>query len=408
VANGDMTEERFYGELGETVKTVKSIRSEVPSRLWPVFTTQYVFDYFGRMRTLVYPDGEVLTYSYDQGGLLASARGIKGGKPYEYLKDLAYDEFGQRVRLQLGNNVETSYQYEPQTRRLAQILTKGADGSILQSQSYHYDPVGNITKTTNQPFTTRDLTARSVEQSYDYDDLHRLIEASGTYRVGSEHIDRHQSTFDYDTIGNFKTKDQRHWYQDPLTGVQSNRPHTTYTFSYQFNGPQPHAVTNVGGHTYHYDNNGNLTRRVNDQTGQLRQIHWNEEDRITRLLDQGKETVFRYDDAGMRVFKRGKYGETIYIDPNFSLRNGEVGSKHIFAGSTRLATKMVMKENRTGASKNTYVRDGKEDLISTDKAVRKLITVHESALGAGLLMRCSGRQHVVHLQIEFTVYIFKI
>jgi hypothetical protein len=35
------------------------------------------------------------------------------------------------VRLQLGNNVETSYQYEPKTRRLARIHTKGADGSTL-------------------------------------------------------------------------------------------------------------------------------------------------------------------------------------------------------------------------------------------------------------------------------------
>jgi hypothetical protein len=52
---------RFYGKLGETVKTVKSIRSDIPSRMWPVYTTGYVFDSFGRMRELTYPDGEVLT-----------------------------------------------------------------------------------------------------------------------------------------------------------------------------------------------------------------------------------------------------------------------------------------------------------------------------------------------------------
>jgi YD repeat-containing protein len=65
-------EERFYGE---TVKTVKSIRSDVPSRAWPVYTTESVFDYFGRLRRLTYPDGELLTYTYDQGGLLVTAAG---------------------------------------------------------------------------------------------------------------------------------------------------------------------------------------------------------------------------------------------------------------------------------------------------------------------------------------------
>jgi hypothetical protein len=35
VETADYTEERSYGDLGETVKTVKSIRSDVPSRAWP-------------------------------------------------------------------------------------------------------------------------------------------------------------------------------------------------------------------------------------------------------------------------------------------------------------------------------------------------------------------------------------
>jgi RHS repeat-associated protein len=338
------------------VKTVKSIRSDVPSREWPVYTTESVFDYFGRLRRLTYPDGELLTYTYDQGGLLATAHGVKGNKPYEYLRDLAYDEFGQRRRLQAGNGVETRYSYDPLTRRLASILTIGAAGQVLQNIDYAYDRVGNVLSTENRPFVTRDDTSRSVVQQYAYDDLHRLITASGTYAIGADHIDRHQSAFTYDTIGNFQVKDQRHWYEDPLTGSQSNRPHSTYTFGYQYQGAQPHAVTHVGGKTYSYDQNGNLVLRIDDQTGQTRQILWNEENRITRLLDQGKETIFRYDDAGMRIVKRGKYGEIAYVDPNFSIREGEVASKHIFAGSTRLATKLVMMENRTSASKNTYIR----------------------------------------------------
>jgi RHS repeat-associated protein len=354
--NGDLQEERFYGKLGETVKTVKSIRSDVPSREWPLYTTGYLFDSMGRMRKLTYPDGEQLSYTYDQGGLLEGAAGVKQGKEYIYLLDLAYDEFRQRVKMELGNNVVSRYSYDPLNRRLKSLVTHGSEGQVLQNLSYDYDPVGNITQTVNRDFVTRDATARTVAQSYDYDDLHRLTAANGGYAIGGDHLDKYTNNFIYDTIGNFQTKDQRHWYEDPLNGSQSERPHSSYNFAYQYQGPQPHAPTHVGGMSYKYDANGNLIQRTEDQNGKERIIHWTEENRIARILDQGKETIFRYDDAGTRIVKRGKYGETVYVDPNFSIRNGEVASKHVFAGSTRIATKLVMQENRTGASKKTYVR----------------------------------------------------
>jgi RHS repeat-associated protein len=356
VANGDIMEERFYGKLGETVKTVKSIRSDVPSREWALYTTEYIFDSMGRMRQLTYPDGEVLTYNYDLGGLLESASGVKSGREYIYLNDISYDEYGQRVRLDLGNDVVTRYQYDEKTRRLEHILTLSAEGEVLQNIDYKYDLVGNITDTENAGFVTRDDTPRTVTQSYGYDDLHRLISADGAYSIGNDHLDKYRNDFFYDTIGNFINKYQQHWYENALDGSKSARPHTSYNYDYDYTGLQPHAPTQVGGMNYKYDANGNLAIRTEDKTGKQRIINWTEENRIASILDQGKETIFRYDDAGTRIVKRGKYGEIVYVDPNFSIRNGEVASKHIFAGNTRIATKMVMKENRTGASKKTYVR----------------------------------------------------
>jgi RHS repeat-associated protein len=356
VANGDIMEERFYGKLGETVKTVKSIRSDVPSREWPLYTTEYIFDSMGRMRQLTYPDGEVLTYNYDQGGLLESASGIKQGREYNYLKDLSYDEYGQRVKLDLGNDVVTRYQYDEKTRRLDHILTINSDGQVLQNIDYAYDDVGNILNTENVGFVTRDDTPRTVSQSYGYDDLHRLTSADGSYDIGNDHLDKYSNDFIYDTIGNFEKKDQQHWYENALDGSRSARPQSSYEYGYRYEGTQPHAPTNVGGMTYQYDANGNLALRTEDKTGKQRIINWTEENRIASIFDQGKETIFRYDDGGTRIVKRGKYGETVYVDPNFSIRNGEVASKHIFAGSSRIATKMVMQENRTNASKKNYVR----------------------------------------------------
>ena len=63
----------------------------------------------GRMRQLTYPDGEVLTYGYDEGGLLETASGAKQGRDYHYLIDLAYDHYDhydQRVLLDHGTRYE--------------------------------------------------------------------------------------------------------------------------------------------------------------------------------------------------------------------------------------------------------------------------------------------------------------
>jgi RHS repeat-associated protein len=42
------------------------------------------------------------------------------------------------------------------------------------------------------------------------------------------------------------------------------------------------------------------------------------------------------------VIKRGPQGETVYVNQWFTVRNRQVVSKHVYAGSTRIATNMVM------------------------------------------------------------------
>ena len=50
-----------------------------------------------------YPDGEVLTYHYDSGGLVNAAAGVKSGVRTDYLRRLEYDKFeefkGARLEL---------------------------------------------------------------------------------------------------------------------------------------------------------------------------------------------------------------------------------------------------------------------------------------------------------------------
>ncbi|MDH5654185.1 MAG: hypothetical protein OEZ39_20200 [Gammaproteobacteria bacterium] len=135
------SKERWYGKLGETLKETQIIDS---FNAVETFTTQYAYDSWGRLHQLTYPDGEVLTYTYDAGGNVNHAEGVKQQDRFVYLKRLDYDKFGQRVFLELGNGVTTNYQYDAKTRRLAVLKTQSKLNQ-LQNLTYAYDKVGNMT-----------------------------------------------------------------------------------------------------------------------------------------------------------------------------------------------------------------------------------------------------------------------
>jgi YD repeat-containing protein len=85
------SEQRWYGRLGETVKELKRINASNNPVAGNKYETDYVFDSFGRMKEMTYPDGEVLSYAYDKGGLLNKAVGSKRQNPYKYINAINYD-----------------------------------------------------------------------------------------------------------------------------------------------------------------------------------------------------------------------------------------------------------------------------------------------------------------------------
>src|SRR5206468_8307041 len=101
---------------------------------------------------------------------------------------------------------------------------------------------------------------------------------------------------------------------------------TSYMFDYAYasSGPtsaQPHAPVHIGDRTFAYDLNGNQKGWTDDRNGTRRSIVWDEENRIQSLFDNGHEKTYAYNDAGERVIKRGPQGETVYVNPYFTMRN---------------------------------------------------------------------------------------
>ncbi|GAA2207343.1 hypothetical protein GCM10009850_028010 [Nonomuraea monospora] len=347
---------RQYGPLGEVVSESKTLPG--PSYHTKTFTTGYRHDSFGRVLQLTYPDGEVLTYGYDSGGQVITATGVKGGHTYPYLRDLQYDKFEQRTKITLGNGTSTTFSYDAADRSLALLSSTLPTGYEFQRYRYSYDDVGNITRLqndTNIPdsSTTPKLGGPST-QTYVYDNLYRLTQASGQYTPNVGTTDVYALRLTYDTVHNLVGKQQRHAVV-ASNGSEQVQQDTTYSHVYSF-GSRPHAPTRVGPDAMRYDGNGNLIDQESDEHGKpRRQLIWDEDNRLACVHDTAKNDTqpqdpsacddhrkpptvrFTYDDQGQRVVKDSSQ-TTLYPNQNYTARN-QTEYKHVFVGTTRIATK---------------------------------------------------------------------
>jgi len=201
--------EFFYDNLGREIRSEKTIDGIT-------YSVQRVYDAMDRLKSLAYPDGEVVNYTYSISGGIKTVTGAQ-----TYVSDVSYTETGQMSHVDYGNNTYADYQYDPLTLRLSRLTT---NGGALQDFQYQFDNVGNIRAITDGVYT--------ATQSFSYDDLNRLVSAAGQ-SYGTK-------TYKYDSIGNILEKD----------GV---------AYNYGENGAGPHAVTSGNnGTVISYDENGNM------------------------------------------------------------------------------------------------------------------------------------------------------
>lgn len=372
------SELREYGRLGEITREIKTITAAAPgggSSPVPTYETLYDFDTFGRLMRIVLPDGETLLHEYDTGGNVTRIEGRFNGQQYNYLEELYYDEFGQREFMALGNGIKTHYQYDPATRRLCRLQTgktvqsvdgcesfvkdntngevnaqlaslvdgkrSSANTGQFQNLHYAYDDVGNILGTANAVrITSQRELGGPAWQGYNYDSLYRLTGANGQFETRNGQYDSYSLAMAYSNIHNITHKDQQHTLQDASGAKSRTMRATSYKWDYAYGGSQPHAPDHIGNRTFSYDANGNQTGWDHDDNGTRRNIIWDDENRIQKIGDPGNTLEFAYDDTGERMMKRGQHGMSVYINQYFTVRNLALSSKHVFAGTSRIATKV--------------------------------------------------------------------
>ncbi len=268
----------YYDKLGRTKETIKTVNGTP-------YSTKTTYDALGRTKSVTYPDLEVVNYTYDTGGNLAS---IYDGTT-TYASYSGYNALGQNSNITYGNGVTTDYTYETNTNRLSTIVTKPSTGADFLNLSYAYDNADNITSLV-------DGTDATYTQNFSYDDLDRLTDAySDNYGLLS---------YAYDTIGNITSK----------RGV-----------SYTYGSSRPHAVTETDGGTNAPD----------------RALVYNDNNKPSSIDFDGEITDFVYSgvwSSHNRAKKVATAATTVYIG-NLYEKTGSTVTKYIFAGGTRVAMK---------------------------------------------------------------------
>ena len=351
----------YYGRQGEVTKTVRTVMASVADIRTYVYGATY--DSWNRVQTMTYPDGEVVTYHYNAAGQVESMTSNKQGRQSVIVDRIGYDKEGHTVYTKLGNGTETTYTYDKQRERL-QVMNLTADGQTVMENRYRYDAVDNILGITNaaNPTSLTKLNKAKLggksSHTYEYDELNRLIHASGKAKRAS-----------YDMVMSFGRM------SEPLTKIQKVDSTTTaksYNFAYKYeDSNHPTAPTQIGHDHYTYDANGNPTLVTNDSTNTTREMYWDEDNRLMVLSDNGKTSRYTYNAAGERIMKSYGTMEGVYINgapqgitfhetDNFTLYPASILSvnknrftKHYFIGDKRVASRIG-----TGLFNNVYGRNG--------------------------------------------------
>jgi RHS repeat-associated protein len=343
-----------YGNMGELTKNIHTF--VVPGGDAYTFQTKWEYDSWNRVIGIYYPDGEYVSYEYDNGGKLIAMSGLKNSISYDYIDDVKYDKFGSRTRIDYGNGTYSLYSYHPQNRRLTNLQSYEMSNLLMHDLYYYYDDAGNITGQSNYGNYVNGNTGGVYEASYSYDDLYRLSSSAGyfsSYYNGYRQFDLEMS---YSPSGNIVSKSQ-----NAQILINGNASTISYSNSYDY-GNRPHTVTQAGAYGFDWDLNGNMTYR-NIVLGDRFQC-WDEENRLVSVWDNcdnpsgglSQLSVYLYDGGGERAWKltgqemetklsgKGVYtnvsfDKTLYSSPLMVVTDKEY-SKHYFIEGERVCTKI--------------------------------------------------------------------
>ena len=237
------TEDRLYGLLGEIVEEKRAM--PLPGGQVNTYVTRFEFDTWNRLQRMTYPDGELLTYTYDSGGLVRSISGDDSAINELYAGRIDYDKFGQRLLIDIGNGTRTTYAYDGRTQRLTNVQATLAVGYRFHDFAFTYDAVGNLTSLENRALPPGSFPGPGLgnaiggpwAKTYAYDDLYRLTTSTGRHETTPNAANIYTFSQTYDTIHNISKKTQTNEFKSSV------QPQTTYDYTFTYPGSERRGRT---------------------------------------------------------------------------------------------------------------------------------------------------------------------
>ncbi|WP_180231081.1 SpvB/TcaC N-terminal domain-containing protein [Bacillus toyonensis] len=330
-------------------------------------------DALGRVIKQNTPDGSIITSSYNEAGLLNGECVSHTGTDITsvYIKNIDYNEKGQRNEIIYGNEVITQFYYDRETFRINRLETKRQNNDPLQDWHYTYDPVGNIThiEDKNTPVVFFDNQKVTGISTYTYDALYRLVEATGRENATPLSFDNNDNWNDLVFMHQLNPGDpmaMRNYAQsyiyDEVGNIlqmshQASGNNWTRNYNYQAANNRL-ASTQIGTNTYSYmyhPNHGFMNTMPH-----LEVMEWNFKDELVKTIRQKRTdggtpetTYYQYDGQGKRIRKitenpaiagntPGKKDERIYI-AGYELYKQHSGTD---AGLERSSLSLMDKQHR--------------------------------------------------------------
>lgn len=293
------------------------------------------------------------------------------------------DKFDQRTYLKYCNGAETFYSYDPQRRRLQNLVVNAKAGTIMDN-AYTYDAVSNVLSVKNGASVPQSGKAGGqMAHAYTYDALYRLVSATGTYTGADNKTASYTLAMGYDNMHRITSKRQILTQNNVQFDGSLNAGYDlSYTYGTEagkkfqlasvkdvnYRTEETPGDNNIeNNHVYLYDKNGNLVyvntgRMMKDGHNEVgtreRKLIWDEENRLLAVDDNGFVSNYWYDADGERTVKTSGESDQVYVNGVFSggstntakfslyvspylvANQGGRYTKHIYAGSQRIVSKV--------------------------------------------------------------------
>lgn len=284
------------------------------------FTSSAEYDALNRITRQTAPDNSIFLPAYNEASLLDRVQVTQNGNTEFFVRNIDYNEKGQRSKIHYGNEVTTNYFYDKETFRLVRLETKRQNNDPLQDLYYTFDPVGNVTHIEDKNIPAVFFNNQKIEgvSSYTYDALYRLIEAAGREHVGQAAVGPPDNWNDLPFMKQYSPGDAMAWrtytqrYDYDEVGNIDEMRHTAtggnWTRNYNYAASNNRLLsTTVGGDTYnypHHPQHGFITAMPH-----LQVMKWNFKEELQAVAKQSvlagtpEITYYVYDGSGQRARK---------------------------------------------------------------------------------------------------------